>query len=122
MLLDQRRPLEAVAGEERSAVVSRRILESTGLVEEDLPLAGRRGGGRRAASGLDLALRGLAHDARDGRAQAHDLGPLGRCGRAVTQLMHGVEQALDGAAIALREDAGREVDRYRVLLADIAHV
>src|SRR5262245_59144571 len=101
MLLDQRWPLDLVAREQRRAAIGRRRPETA--VEVHRPLAGERRLRRRRRAALDLPWRGFLHQPGDGRAQADDLGVLLRRRGAVAQLVHLVEQPLDGLTIAALE-------------------
>ena len=120
MLLDQRRTADPVAGGERGAGIGRRRAE--GAVEVDPAAAAGGGALGRALAAADFFLRRLAHDAGDGRAQAHDLGLLLRRRCAIALLVHRIEVALDGGAVLAREHRQRQVNRHRMLLSDIAHV
>src|SRR5208282_924207 len=120
VFLDQGRSLDAVAGKERGAPIGRRRAKAS--AEIDWPLAAECRGGRNALAARDLALRRLAHQAGDGRAQADDLGAFFRRRSAVALRVHFVEVPLDGFAVAACEHGKRQIDRHRVLLADITHV
>src|SRR4029079_16821809 len=71
VFLDQCRALEPVAGEERGAVVGRRVTEAT-VAEIHLAPAAERRLQCHSTAPLDLALRWLPHQPRHGRAQADD--------------------------------------------------
>src|SRR5262245_22649950 len=92
MLLDPRRPRDAVAGRERGAGIGRRRSIFATQIDRALAGEGRLVWGALAAP--DLLLRRLAHGAGHGGTQAHDLGALVRRRGAVALLVHGVEMAL----------------------------
>src|SRR5262249_40037678 len=121
MLLDQRRTLDAIASGERIAPEGTGVDEAV-TVEVDGPLTSTRRLGRGRTAARDFVQDGLAHDARHRGAQTDDFGALqGRVG-AIAQEMHVVEVALDRGAILFVEHPQRQVDRHRMLLADIAHI
>src|SRR5512146_1313968 len=98
MLLDEGRPFDAIAGEERAARIGGR-LDEAGPFVIDRALAGEGLARRLGAARFDLLLRGLSHHAAHRGAEADDLGALLGRASAVALLMLRVEMPLDGRAI-----------------------
>ena len=105
MFLDQRGSADPVAGGERRPGIGRRWAELP--IQIHRPSAGKSGSVGRAFAARDRLLRRLAHNAGDGAAHAHDFGGLLWRRGAVTQFVHGVEQALDRATVLPLEQLER---------------
>src|SRR5262249_7134162 len=96
--LDQRGPGDAIFGEQRCAIVARRVRGTASLGEID-----GTGAAKRACRWLDLARRnglerGLAQETRDRAAHADDLGLLAGGRIAVAGRVNGFEAGFNSAA------------------------
>src|SRR5262245_56200147 len=118
VLLDDRRPGDALARAELIAPVRGGVHPAA--VEVDGALAGERLA--RSVPRLDPRRLRLHDGARDRGADAHDFGRLGLGAVAVALGVDAVEVALDLGCVARVEGGRRDVERGRVLLADVAHV
>ena len=64
----------------------------------------------------------FAHAAKHGGAQTDEVGRLLGRRRAITDSMDLIEPPLDRVPILAHEEFARQLDRHRMLLADVAHV